>query len=42
MDENGTKFSKLVENTVGNGEIARYEQLLLFPQCLQKIWTADM
>ena len=26
----------LVENTVGNGEIARYEQFLLFPECFQK------
>ena len=25
------KFSKLVENTVGKGEIARNEQFLLFP-----------
>ena len=25
--------SKWVENTVGKGEIARYEQFLLFPQC---------
>ena len=25
-----------VENTVGKGEIARYEQFLLFPQCFQK------
>ena len=32
-DINGTKFSKRVENTVGKGEIARYEQFLLFPQC---------
>ena len=24
------------ENTVGKGEIARYEQFLLFPQCIQK------
>ena len=23
-------------NTVGKGEIARYEQFLLFPQCFQK------
>ena len=23
------------------GEIARYEQFLLFPQCFQKICTAD-
>ena len=25
-----------VEKTVGKGEIARYEQFLLFPQCFQK------
>ena len=25
-----------VENTVGKGEIARYEQFLLFPQSFQK------
>ena len=31
---------KWVENTVGKGEIARYEQFLLFPQCFQKIYTA--
>ena len=30
------KFSKQVENTVGKGETARYEQFLLFPQCFQK------
>ena len=36
FDENGTKFSNRVENTVGKGEIARYEQFLLFPQCFQK------
>ena len=34
--ENSRKFSKLVENTVGKGEIARYEQFLLFPQRYQK------
>ena len=28
-------FSKRVENAVGKGEIARYEQFLLFPQCFQ-------
>ena len=27
---------KSFENTVGKGEIARYEQFLLFPQCFQK------
>ena len=41
FDENGRKFSKWVENTVGKGEIARYEQFLLFPQCFQKTCTAD-
>ena len=34
--ENVRKFAKWVENTVGKGEIARYEQFLLFPQCFQK------
>ena len=33
FDEFGTKFFKNVENTVGKGEIACYEQFLLFPQC---------
>ena len=36
MDGNGRKLSQQVENTVGKGEIARYEQFLLFPQCFQK------
>ena len=36
FDENGRKLSKQVENTVGKGEIARYEQFLLFPQCFQQ------
>ena len=40
--ENGRKFSKQAENTVEKGEIARYEQLLLFPQCFQKTCDADM
>ena len=34
-------FTKWVENTEGKGEIARYEQFLLFPLCFQKICTAD-
>ena len=41
FDENGRKFSKWVENTVGKGEIACYKQLLLFPKCFQKTCTAD-
>ena len=36
FDKRGRKLSKHVENTVGKGEIARYEQFLLFPQCFQK------
>ena len=36
FDENGRKLSKWVENIVGKGEIAHYEQFLLFPQCFQK------
>ena len=35
------KFLKLVEKAMGKGEIARYEQFLLFPQCFQKTSTAD-
>ena len=41
FDQNGRKVSKWVENTVGKGEIARYEQFLLFPQCFLKPYTAD-
>ena len=36
FEENGRKLFKPVENTEGIGEIARYEQFLLFPQCFQK------
>ena len=35
FDENDRKSSRWLENTVGKGEIARYEQFLLFPQCFQ-------
>ena len=31
FNENGTKFFKRVENNVEKGEIAFYEQFLLFP-----------
>ena len=42
FDENGRKFDKRVENTVGKGEIALYNQFLL-PQCshTQKTCTKD-
>ena len=36
FDENGKKLSKQIENTVAKGEIARYEQFILFPQYFQK------
>ena len=32
LDENGRTIFRWVENTVGKGEIARYEQFLLFSQ----------
>ena len=41
FDGNGRKFSKWVESNVGKGEIACYEQFLLFPQCFQKDCMAD-
>ena len=39
--ENGRNLFKQVENNVGKGEIAHYEQFLCFPQCFQKTYTAD-
>ena len=36
FNENGRKFSKQVENTVGKGEIARNKQFLLSPQCFKE------
>ena len=41
FDESEEMFSKRVENTVGKGEIARYEQFLLFQQCFLKTCNAD-
>ena len=41
FDDSGRKFSKEVENTVGKGEIARYNQFLHFKLCFQKTCTAD-
>ena len=41
FDENGRKLSKQVENTVGKGENARYEQFILFPRCFQTTCPAD-
>ena len=39
--DNGRQFSEMLENAVGKGEIARYEQFLLFQQCFQKTFAAD-
>ena len=33
----GINLSDWVENIVRKGEIAHYEQFLLFPQCFQKL-----
>ena len=41
FNEKWRKFSKRIENTVGKGEIACYEQFLLFPQYFLKTSTAD-
>ena len=38
FDKNSRKFPKRVENTVGKGEIAQYEQFLLYPLCFQKAY----
>ena len=35
------QFSDRVENIVGKEEIARYQQFLLFSQCLQKLFVVD-
>ena len=42
VEGNGGRFFEMVENTVGKGEIACYEQILLFPLCFLKTCTADM
>ena len=36
LEENGRRFAQRVENTVGKGEIARYEQFLLFPRVFKR------
>ena len=41
FDKIDGKFSEWIENPVGKGVIARYEQFLLFPQSFQKTCTAD-
>ena len=41
LDENGRKFSKLVENTVGKGELLIMSLFLLFLWCFQKTCITD-
>ena len=38
----GIQLSDRVANIVGKGEIARYEQFLLFPQCFHKMSVVDV
>ena len=38
----GIQLSDGPENIVGKGEIACYEQFLLFPQCFQKLSVVDV
>ena len=38
----GMQLSDCVENIVEKGEIAPYEQFLLFPQCFQKQSVVNM
>ena len=35
------QLSDLVENIVGKGGIAQYEQFLRFPECFQKLSVVD-
>ena len=35
------KVAEMLENTVGKGESARYEQFLLYQQCFLKTCNAD-
>ena len=37
----GTQLSDSVKKIMGKGEIAHYEQFLLFPQCFQKLSVVD-
>ena len=41
IQTNGVQLSDWVENIVGKGEIACFEQFLLFPQCFQKLSIVD-
>ena len=40
FNENGQEFSRRVKNIGGKGEIACYEQSLLFPQCFLQAYSS--
>ena len=40
-EQMGIQLSDYVENIMGKGEIARYEQFLLFPLCFRKLSVVD-
>ena len=42
FDENGRKYFKRLENTMGKGEIARFEQFLIFPQCFPDLYCRQI
>ena len=42
VDENGRWYSKRLENTVGKGEIAHYNNFFFFHSFFQRLCTADM
>ena len=37
FNENGRKFAEWVENTMGKGDVARYQQCLLFPRVFKRL-----
>ena len=41
LSQTSSCFDVSFENSVGKGEIARYEQFLLFPQCFLPIWRTS-
>ena len=42
MEKWGYNYLILVDNIVEKGEIARYEQFLLFPQCFPNLSVIDV
>ena len=42
LGQMGMQLSAPLENNAGKGEIAHYEQFLLFPHCIQKQSVVDV